>query len=143
MPLILPQTEKPWIVQKYGGTSLGKLLEAITGTIVPQYLDNNNVAVVCSAISGSTKSEGTTSLLLKAVELATSRDGTGREVNEVIDLVRDSHLSICKAMQFGIDGVRNAKVFAELERGIRSDCEGVRSFLVAAQVSMKSDFQNQ
>ncbi|KAH6664680.1 aspartate kinase [Halenospora varia] len=133
MPLILPQTEKPWIVQKYGGTSLGKLLEAITGTIIPQYLDNNNVAVVCSAISGSTKSEGTTSLLLKAVELATSRDGTGREVNEVIDLVRDNHLSICKDMQFGIDVVRNAKVFAELEKGIRSDCEGVRSFLVAAQ----------
>jgi aspartokinase len=68
IPLILQ--EKKWVVQKHGGTSLGKLLPAITGTIIPQYLRTQKIAVICSAISGTSKSMGTTSLLLKTNECA-------------------------------------------------------------------------
>lgn len=62
-----------WIVQKYGGTSVGKFLPVITSQIVPSYLASNpnfRLALVCSARSGSTKAKGTTNLLLKAADQA-------------------------------------------------------------------------
>lgn len=70
---------KPWIVQKFGGTSVGKFADQIAGNVVrwaqtlearfnPPDVDilprsslrHNRIAVVCSARSGSTKLEGTT-----------------------------------------------------------------------------------
>ncbi|KAG8854213.1 mRNA cleavage and polyadenylation factor subunit [Tulasnella sp. 330] len=59
-----------WLVQKYGGTSVGKFAERIAETIVPTYLDQHKVAIVCSARSGSTKALGTTNLLLRAASEA-------------------------------------------------------------------------
>ncbi|KAK4701890.1 aspartate kinase, partial [Phenoliferia sp. Uapishka_3] len=57
----------PVIVQKYGGTSVGKFLSVIGSEIIPSYLDGGNrVVVVCSARSGTSKSTGTTNLLLRA-----------------------------------------------------------------------------
>ena len=50
---------KSWVVHKYGGTAVGKFATAIAG-IVRNDLNFNRVAVVCSARSTSTKSEGTT-----------------------------------------------------------------------------------
>lgn len=61
-----------WIVQKYGGTSVGKQLPTIAQQIAPSYLSNPNVrlAIVCSARSGKTKALGTTNLLLQAAKEA-------------------------------------------------------------------------
>lgn len=61
-----------WIVQKYGGTSVGKQLHTIANVIAPSYLANGNVrlAIVCSARSGQTKALGTTNLLLQAASEA-------------------------------------------------------------------------
>ncbi|KAL8292009.1 hypothetical protein RQP46_001475 [Phenoliferia psychrophenolica] len=57
----------PVIVQKYGGTSVGKFLNVIGGEVLPSYLDaGNRVVVVCSARSGTSKTTGTTNLLLRA-----------------------------------------------------------------------------
>ncbi|KAF7348586.1 hypothetical protein MVEN_01376200 [Mycena venus] len=55
-----------WLVQKFGGTSVGKFAVNIARDIVSGYIDSNKVAVVCSARSGSTKALGTTNLLLRA-----------------------------------------------------------------------------
>ncbi|KAJ6606689.1 Aspartate/glutamate/uridylate kinase [Mycena sp. CBHHK59/15] len=55
-----------WLVQKFGGTSVGKFAVTIARDIVSSYIDSNKVAVVCSARSGSTKALGTTNLLLRA-----------------------------------------------------------------------------
>ncbi|KAK4054281.1 Aspartokinase [Microbotryomycetes sp. JL201] len=67
MALKLNPPNQPWVVQKYGGTSLGKFLETIACTIIPGYIESGNrVAVVCSARSGESKSTGTTNLLLRA-----------------------------------------------------------------------------
>ncbi|GAA5960279.1 hypothetical protein JCM3765_002526 [Sporobolomyces pararoseus] len=66
-PLRGNPTNGNWIIQKYGGTSVGKFLNTIADEIVPKYLnDNHRVALVCSARSGSTKATGTTNLLLRA-----------------------------------------------------------------------------
>jgi aspartate kinase len=74
-----------WIVQKYGGTSVGKFLPAITSQIVPSYLSaaasatdgrRLRIALVCSARSGSTKAKGTTNLLLTAATQALEADNS-------------------------------------------------------------------
>ncbi|KAJ3535829.1 hypothetical protein NMY22_g6309 [Coprinellus aureogranulatus] len=62
-----------WLVQKYGGTSVGKFAVKIARDIVSTYLDQHKLAIVCSARSGSTKALGTTSLLLKASAEALER----------------------------------------------------------------------
>jgi aspartate kinase len=64
--------EPVWIVQKYGGTSVGKQLATISNVIAPSYLATPNVrlAIVCSARSGHTKALGTTNLLLQAAKEA-------------------------------------------------------------------------
>ncbi|TCD68371.1 Aspartokinase [Steccherinum ochraceum] len=59
-----------WLVQKYGGTSVGKFAKKIAEDIIPNYLDQHKVAIVCSARSGSTKALGTTNLLLQAASEA-------------------------------------------------------------------------
>ncbi|CBQ70264.1 probable HOM3-L-aspartate 4-P-transferase [Sporisorium reilianum SRZ2] len=59
-----------WIIQKYGGTSVGKFLDTIAQQIVPSYLAGSKVAIVCSARSGQTKALGTTNLLLQAANEA-------------------------------------------------------------------------
>ena len=82
--------EAKWLVQKYGGTCVGKFDVKIakdivsyaatkkksffvllkTGNFHRNYIDNHKVAVVCSARSGSTKALGTTNLLLRAASEA-------------------------------------------------------------------------
>lgn len=65
-----------WIIQKYGGTSVGKFLDTISQEIVPSYLAGNKVAIVCSARSGQTKALGTTNLLLQAASEALDEANT-------------------------------------------------------------------
>ncbi|KAG1741522.1 Aspartate/glutamate/uridylate kinase [Suillus paluster] len=76
-PLALLQNntdqEAKWIVQKFGGTSVGKFAVNIARDIVSSYIDQHKIAVVCSARSGSAKALGTTNLLLKAASEARQR----------------------------------------------------------------------
>ena len=51
--------EKEWVVQKYGGTSIGKFPEEIA-SIICNELKRNRLAIVCSARSSGIKAEGTT-----------------------------------------------------------------------------------
>ncbi|KAJ8508752.1 hypothetical protein ONZ45_g8993 [Pleurotus djamor] len=62
-----------WLVQKFGGTSVGKFPVQIASNIVSNYIDQHKVAIVCSARSGSTKALGTTNLLLRAASEALAR----------------------------------------------------------------------
>ncbi|CZR64552.1 related to Aspartokinase [Phialocephala subalpina] len=131
MPLLLPQDDRPWIVQKYGGTSLGKLLPQITETIIPSYLETNKVVVVCSAISGTEKAKGTTSLLLKAIEcvIAPSRQA---ELNSIINTIQDEHFKAIKALRLRSDG-GHEKLFNQAEKDVQNECTELKSFLSAAQ----------
>jgi aspartate kinase len=123
---------KPWIVQKYGGTSIGKLLHTITGSIVPEFLQTYNIAVVCSARSGTSKSKGTTTLLLEAIHYATSNESSTGELDRVIDIIQEEHLIAARAVGSRNDGL-SAKRFSQedLEVTIRNDCEQVRGILRA------------
>ncbi|EJD05577.1 aspartate kinase [Fomitiporia mediterranea MF3/22] len=204
-----------WIVQKYGGTSVGKFAEKIAAEIVPTYLDQHKVAIVCSARSGSTKALGTTNLLLRAASEALQRSQnsplsasgisspqlpvtvagiahnkgflprsdsisgmngmingsvpraraevpspgsprssspspfsalnmtsiskvqngsnspasfTSQPFQATVDILRSDHLAAAQA------SVRDPELLKELEAEIDRDCEGLRSFLFAAQI---------
>ncbi|KAF5389781.1 hypothetical protein D9757_006015 [Collybiopsis confluens] len=58
--------DSKWLVQKFGGTSVGKFPVQIANQVVSEYIDSYKVAVVCSARSGTSKALGTTNLLLRA-----------------------------------------------------------------------------
>lgn len=126
---------KPWIVQKYGGTSLGKLLDRICGEIIPSFLDNHNVAVVCSAISGKAKNSGTTSLLLECLSQIESPAHDARtKLNTTMDIIRDNHLSIIKNMALTPEG-RDSHACIDAENRIQRDCDQIQAFMLAAQVN--------
>lgn len=76
----LPSTG--WVVQKFGGTSVGKFPEKICDNIIGPHLKTNKVAVVCSARSSHTKSEGTTSRLLRAAQQAAEGEEDDSEDSE-------------------------------------------------------------
>ena len=48
------------VVQKFGGTSVGKFARELVANVVKPNLVKDNVAVVCSAVSATVKAEGTT-----------------------------------------------------------------------------------
>ncbi|KAF2002490.1 aspartate kinase [Amniculicola lignicola CBS 123094] len=128
--MVMPNPDtKPWIVQKYGGTSIGKLLNNITSTPIPEYLQGYNVAVVCSARSGTSKSKGTTSLLLDAIRLATTSETDTNELDAVIDIIKEEHLI---AARQAIEDKNEVEVLENLELVIKKDCEHLRSFLKAS-----------
>ncbi|CAH7666394.1 bifunctional aspartokinase/homoserine dehydrogenase I [Phakopsora pachyrhizi] len=77
-PELIEGQKSEWVVQKFGGTSVGKFLLNIPDKILPSALDSNHrVALVCSARSGDTKSTGTTNLLLQAALQALEPIPTG------------------------------------------------------------------
>ena len=92
------EAARPWIVQKFGGTSIGKFLGEITGSIIPQSMSKRRVAVVCSALSNTEKSAGTTSLLLCAFELATSTSNTLDEITSLVNAIRAQHLDVAQKL---------------------------------------------
>jgi aspartate kinase len=123
---------RQWIVQKYGGTSVGKLLDTITGSIVPEYLQSYNVAVVCSARSGTSKSQGTTSLLFEAIHHATSSETSTIELDRVIDIIKDEHLDAARScVSRRKDSVVDGLPQEDLQALIEDDCEKLRGFLKA------------
>ncbi|CAN3376655.1 hypothetical protein DIURU_004443 [Diutina rugosa] len=83
---------KGWVVQKFGGTSVGKFPENIVDDIVKVYSETNRVAVVCSARSSHTKSEGTTSRLLHSAELAESNG----DFEKILRLIATDHINNAK-----------------------------------------------
>lgn len=116
----------PWIVQKYGGTSVGKFLNDIADTIVPTYLKTNRVAIVCSARSGETKEKGTTNRLLRAAEEALI-EGSNEHLN-IVKEIRDDHINAARSF------VKNPEILKELEDRLEKECLRLKSFLEAAEI---------
>lgn len=128
--MIERSASKPWIIQKYGGTSIGESLDDITGSIIPGYLDSFNVVVVCSARSRSSKSEGTTSLLLEAIHYATSDETSTKDLERVIDVIKAEHLATIPAVSEHNTDHENM-LLERLRHEIEEDCELLRGFLKA------------
>ncbi|WQF86450.1 Putative aspartate/glutamate/uridylate kinase, aspartate kinase, ACT domain, CASTOR, ACT [Colletotrichum destructivum] len=128
---------KPWLVQKYGGTSLGKLLDPICSKIIPSHQRDYNLVVVCSALSGSTKASGTTSLLLECVSHAEAGLSAQAQLNRNIDAIRDTHVRLLEKHLVNSNGTRSdlcRDIFDTTKAVIFKECESLRGFLLAAQI---------
>ncbi|KAK6536590.1 Aspartokinase [Arthrobotrys megalospora] len=120
------QAPAGWIIQKFGGTSVGKFPEKIAEEIVKVYVAQNKVAIVCSARSTDTKAEGTTNRLLNAAAQAMVADST--KYLDVVDQIREDHLHEARKL------IRSPDLAEELCGHIEAECGKLASFLGAAQI---------
>lgn len=88
--ILVPMPNHTWLVQKFGGTSVGKYPLDIANNIVKVHSEQHRVAVVCSARSTETKSEGTTTRLLDSAEKALN----GKPFTDNIEDIRASPLRL-------------------------------------------------
>jgi aspartate kinase len=81
---------------------------------------------VCSARSGTSKSQGTTSLLLNAIQLVTSGSTNITAIDKAIDIIQDEHVYAAKiAIGAGTNILR------EVQTSLEQDCEQLRTLLKA------------
>ncbi|KAI9029989.1 aspartate kinase [Phycomyces nitens] len=123
--LINNQPNLPWVVQKYGGTSVGKFLDSIASDITPFYLKTKRVAIVCSARSGETKEMGTTNRLLEATEYALK--GKGRYLSIVKQILQD-HLDTAR------QNIQTPRILFQLENQLELEMSNLVSFLQATEI---------
>ncbi|KAI0112626.1 aspartate kinase [Hypoxylon sp. NC0597] len=126
-----------WIVQKFGGTSVGKFPDIIAEHIVRASLSSNKIVVVCSARSSGKKVTGTTSRLLeiykqlRAISAATSNEVTQN------DLVEAAKLIIQDICDDHVAAVRNFMKSPDLQKevieGIEEDCQELKDYIIAAK----------
>ncbi|KAI8969173.1 Aspartate/glutamate/uridylate kinase [Mycotypha africana] len=118
--------ELPWVVQKFGGTSVGKFLDNIANEVIKEYVKHNRLVVVCSARSGKDKQTGTTNRLIRAANDAL-KPGSTEYLSIISDLLED-HLAVARDM------IKNDDIRKELEMHIKYECDKLKSFLEAAQI---------
>jgi aspartate kinase len=91
------------------------------------HLETHRVALVCSARSGNTKAEGTTSRLFKASEEALKHGS--KEYVRIVDEIYEDHIKASREI------INKNEILKELENQLLQDCTKLKSFLDAAQVS--------
>ncbi|OAA66260.1 aspartokinase [Cordyceps fumosorosea ARSEF 2679] len=129
--------ELPWVVQKFGGTSVGKFPGKIANDIVRASLSQNRVVVVCSARSTGKKAEGTTSRL---INVYAQLKAVGAAINEEDEQV--ARIDAAKAL---IDDIcrdhvaaAEAHVSAPALRGklvarIQAECQELVEYIIATK----------
>ncbi|KAI3403536.2 HOM3 [Candida oxycetoniae] len=118
------KSQQGWIIQKFGGTSVGKFSEEIVEKIVKVFNQRNKVAVVCSARSSNTKSEGTTSRLIRSADLASNN----LDFETVLEVIEQDHIENCCSK------INSKAIRKQLERDIKFEIEHGRELLHACQV---------
>ncbi|KAK4913560.1 hypothetical protein LTR66_017202, partial [Elasticomyces elasticus] len=122
---VASEARSNWVVQKFGGTSVGKFALNIIEQVVEPSLVDNRVAVVCSARSSSTKAEGTTNRLLRAARDA--ENSQSREYESLVEAVRLEHNQVLQ------DQVKSVELRDQVTADINAECERVLKVLEAAQ----------
>ncbi|MCJ1343310.1 Aspartokinase, partial [Peltigera leucophlebia] len=117
----------PWVIQKFGGTSIGKFSNNLVEEIVSPTLLNHRVAVVCSARSSNTKIEGTTNRrrLLRAAREA--ENSKSQNYGVIIDFIKDDHIQAAHLL------IKSPEIFKALSHEISEECQDLVVFLAAVQ----------
>ncbi|KAJ1981209.1 Aspartokinase [Dimargaris verticillata] len=116
----------PWHVLKFGGTSVGKFLEAITGDILKNALKTNRIVVVCSALSSDTKTKGTTTRLIRAAEEVL---GQGDKHHlQIVDVILEDHIRMAEAH------ITDPEILVQVKAELIKECQKLKVFLEAAEV---------
>ncbi|KAI9826878.1 MAG: Aspartokinase [Thelocarpon impressellum] len=114
-----------WIVQKFGGTSIGKFASNIAEKIVRPNLADNRLAIVCSARSSLSKAEGTTNRLLRAAREAEKPRSKQHEA--IVESIRADHVDAAREF------IKSAEIAQSLTEQIREECEDLSAFLEATR----------
>ena len=116
-----------WVVQKFGGTSVGKFAVDIAEEVVLPSIKNHRIALVCSARSTNSKSEGTTNRLLRAARDVLDSESGGKFV-EIVEAIRVDHLEAGKR-----DIVGNEVVLGKFAEDVNAECNNLLKILESAQ----------
>jgi len=113
-----------YVVQKFGGTSLGKAdrMRSVA-EIVKSSLQNDRVVLALSAMSSYIKAEGTTSRLIEASAAALAK----KDFYKIIDSIAEHHLST-------IDELLTGAFHEQIGKKIKEELHGLKSFLGAISV---------
>ncbi len=114
------------VVQKYGGTSIGRAerIKNVAHIVQKTQKENGHVIVVLSAMSDSGKKDGSTSRLIEAANEAISKGTYYR----IIDLLGDHHLKVVD------DAIKDRSIKSQLKEEIREELHRLKLFLDAIQV---------
>ncbi|KAG0648595.1 Aspartate kinase FUB3 [Hyphodiscus hymeniophilus] len=127
-----------WVVQKYGGTSVGKFASNIAEDIIRPSLKGNKIAVVCSARSTGKKVEGTTSRLLEIfsvlAEIHTVKDTESvhyeslvAEYERLVLVIQQDHISAAHTH------IRDERIREGLIGEIEAECRELIDYRLAAE----------
>ncbi|PHH89565.1 hypothetical protein CDD83_5775 [Cordyceps sp. RAO-2017] len=128
-----------WVVQKFGGTSVGKFPDKIAKDIVKSSLSRNRVVVVCSARSTGKKAEGTTSRLLGVYNKLRSvgpayADSLEDEPASLADQARSLIRDICNDHIHAAEYfVRDPSLREALSQKIGAECQELIEYVFAAK----------
>jgi len=113
-----------FIVQKFGGTSLGKA-DRMKGVadIVKESLNSSRVILALSAMSSYVKAEGTTSRLLEAAAAAVSKGDFFR----IVDHLEEHHIAAVRELMKG-------KYLEQITEEVKEELKSLKSFLEAISV---------
>ncbi|KAL2162779.1 hypothetical protein VTH06DRAFT_6615 [Thermothelomyces fergusii] len=137
LPLLKNRSDCGWVVQKFGGTSVGKFPDKIAEDIVRKYVEDHRVVVVCSARSTGKKSTGTTSRLLEVynklraiVAAASDHDAQDELLGEARHIVNEIRLDhIAAADTF----IRDSQLSSLLKADTEMECRLLVDYLDAAR----------
>ena len=118
-----------WVVQKFGGTSVGKFGPRIAEDIVLPGLKSQRLAIVCSARSTNTKSEGTTNRLLRAARDAEDKERSGRYV-EIVEAIQLDHI---RAGEDYLTDEKHSAVLDKYREDVTAECDNLLKTLDSAQ----------
>ncbi|PIA18064.1 aspartate kinase [Coemansia reversa NRRL 1564] len=118
--------DKPILVLKFGGTSVGKFVQNICGQIIPDLLTTHRVVVVCSARSTDVKAKGTTTRLVKAADTVLGTVPGSHQ--QIVQDILDDHLDAIR------ENIDNAAARDSLSKSLTDVCRRLRVFLEAAEV---------
>ena len=91
-------------------------------------LKNHRIAIVCSARSTNTKSEGTTNRLLRSARDVLDPENGGKYV-EIVEAIRVDHVQAGRK-----DIIDDAEVLAKYEDKVNAECHNLTKILESAQV---------
>ncbi|KAK3997661.1 putative aspartokinase [Cladorrhinum sp. PSN332] len=126
-----------WVVQKFGGTSVGKFPDNIAEDIIRTHVENNRLVVVCSARSTGKKTTGTTSRLLevyKSLRAIVANPGDEESQDELLkDAKRVVHDIYADHVDAAETFIGDVDLREALKDDIQKDCQLLNEYLVAAK----------
>ncbi|KAF1823159.1 aspartate kinase [Dissoconium aciculare CBS 342.82] len=132
----LPPQDMPkannWIVQKFGGTSVGKFpLKIAEDIILAGLKPGHRIAVVCSARSSTIKSEGTTTRLVRAAHDVL--DPHSSQFREIVETIQNDHLQAGKDACNIWGSATHSEIYEAYSKAVNAECQTLLKILEAAQ----------